>query len=183
MNDEMKENEKNLPEELPVPEDFYGLLTDGYRALLHRKIEELNVPKVNIARYFDITLQTLRKWEYGPTLRLSTSAIDKFRPFICGEVDDLVRSQLHPRYLQSYSQSTLPDSIMFCMERISKVYDICAQRPEAGEEFIRKMDKAALAALQELLPPIVFHNRKDRENSHDNDDLKELEEQLSKQEK
>ena len=177
MNDEMKDKEKNLLEELPIPEDFYGLLTDGYRALFHRKIEELNVPKVNIARYFDITLQTLHKWEYGPTLRLSVGAIEKFRPFICGEVDNLVRSQLHPRYQQTYSPSILPDSIMFCMERISKVYDICAQRPEAGEEFIRKMDKAALAALQELLPPLVFHSKK--EKSHDNDELKELEEQLS----
>ena len=180
MNEEMKNNEILLVEELPRPEDFYGLLTDGYRVLLHRKIEELRVPKVNIARYFDITLQTLHKWEYGPTLRLSASASEKFRPFICGEVDNLVKTQPHPRYGQAYSQSTLPDSIMFCMERISKVYDICAQRPEAGEEFIRKMDKAALSALQELLPPIVFHNKK--ENNHDDDELKELEKELSKQE-
>ena len=177
----MKDNDNKMPEELPIPEDFYGLLTDGYRALLHRKIEELNVPKVNIARYFDITLQTLHKWEYGPTLRLSASAIEKFRPFICGEVDNLVKSQLHPHYMQTYSQAILPDSIMFCMERISKVYDICAQRPEAGEEFIRKMDKAALAALQELLPPIVFRNKK--EYSCDNDELKELENEILKQEK
>ncbi len=182
MNNEMKENEKKFSEELPIPEDFYGLLTDGYRALLHRKIEELNVPKVNIARYFDITLQTLHKWEYGPTLRLSSSAIEKFRPFICGEVDNLVKSQLHPRYTQTYTPSTLPDSIMFCMERISKVYDICAQRPEAGEEFIRKMDKAALTALQELLPPIVFHIKSDAEKRHVNDDLIELEKQILQQE-
>ncbi len=179
MNDELKENEELLPKDLPLPEDFYGFLTDGYRVLLHRKVEELNVPKVNIARYFDITLQTLHKWEYGPTRRLSASATEKFRPFISGEVDDLVKSQLHPRYLHSYTPSTLPDSIMFCMERISKVYDICAQRPEAGEEFIRKMDKAALAALQELLPPLVFHNKKEDECLHDNADLIALEEQLS----
>ena len=180
MNNKMKENENKVSEELPIPEEFYGLLTDGYRALFHRKIEELNVPKVNVARYFDITLQTLHKWEYGPTLRLSASAIEKFRPFICGEVDNLVKSQLHPRYQQTYSQSTLPDSIMFCMERISKVYDICAQRPEAGEEFIRKMDKAALAALQELLPPIVFRNKK--ENKHEHDELIELKNELLNQE-
>ncbi len=183
MNEDLQENENLQAEELPMPENFYGLLTDGYRALFHRKIVELNVPKVNIARYFDITLQTLHKWEYGPTLRLSASASEKFRPFICGEVDNLVKTQPHPRYGHAYSQSTLPDSIMFCMERISKVYDICAQRPEAGEEFIRKMDKAALAALQELLPPIVFHNKKNKGNKQDNDDLIELEEQLALQNK
>jgi hypothetical protein len=68
------------------------------------------------------------------------------------------------------------------MERISKVYDICAQRPEAGEEFIRKMDKAALTALQELLPPIVFHTKSDAEKRHVNDDLIELEKQILQQE-
>ncbi len=173
-----QKDDNEFVENLPLPEDFYGILTDGYRALFQRKIEELNVPKVNIARYFDITLQTLHKWEYGPTQRLSASASEKFRPFICGEVDTLVKLQSHARYPQNYTQVTLPDSIMFCMERISKVYDICAQRPEAGEEFIRKMDKAALAALQELLPPIVFHNRK--ENAEDEEDLDDLEEIIKK---
>ena len=177
MNAKLKSDDFLKEEFLPRPEDFYGILTDGYRALFHRKIEELKVSKVNIARYFDITLQTLHKWEYGPTVRLSASAIEKFRPFICGEVDALVKSQTHPRFGQNYTQVTLPDSIMFCMERISKVYDICAQRPEAGEEFIRKMDKAALAALQELLPPIVFQNK--NEKTDDDEELEELEDSLA----
>ncbi len=55
---------------------------------------------------------------------------------------------------------------MFCMERISKVYDICAQSPETGEEFIRKMDKAAITALRELLPPMMFPTELKKTGNH-----------------
>ena len=159
---------------LPRPEDFHGILTEGYRELFRRKIAELKVPKMNVARYFDITLQTLHKWAYGPTNRLSASTSEKFRPFICGDVDSLVKSQNRPRHIQEYTQSTLlPDSLMFCMERISKVYDICAQRPETGEEFIRKMDKAAITALRELLPPIMFPFQNDKGDEENQEEFHE----------
>ena len=68
----------------------------------------------------------------------------------------LVKSQIRPGHASQETHPILPDSIMFCMERISKVYDICAQSPRTGEEFIRKMDKAAITALRELLPPMMF---------------------------
>ncbi|MBR4674931.1 MAG: hypothetical protein IKP00_10745 [Victivallales bacterium] len=166
MSNTKRKNEMSQSDDLPFPDDFYGVLTDGFRKLLRHKIAELNVSKMNVARYFDITPQTLHKWEYGPTYRLSASTCEKFRPFICGEVDMLVKSQIRPGHASQQPHPILPDSIMFCMERISKVYDICAQSPETGEEFIRKMDKAAISALRELLPPMMFRGfaQKEKEN-------------------
>lgn len=133
-----------------VQDGFNGVITEELRCKLVEKIDALGVPKHCIAHFFGITVSTLQKWEKGVTSRCSISAREKFLPFLAGEFDDYILGKEWMPANVSYT-GALPDKMLLCMERISQIYDICSRTPEMRNEFVSRMDKAAVKAMHDLM--------------------------------
>lgn len=134
--------------------DFDGLITEEIRQRLVKKVSDLDVPKYLVARFFGITSSTLHKWLKGPTVRCSVSTRNIIMPFINGECDDCFNGGGITDSCLDYT-TQYPDKVMMCMERISKMYDICSNSPHISKEFISRMDKAAFEAMKELMPSVI----------------------------
>lgn len=129
---------------------FDGRFTDQIRQILRRKRIELGLPYHRAARFLGVNWSTFRKWEQGPTECCELYCRNKLENFINGKYDNQLRELYHRRHMRGYSE-IMPNVISECMERVTNAYRLCRQRPELRKDLLQQVDKAALAALQNLI--------------------------------
>lgn len=134
-----------------LPELFDGNLTPEIIEMLKFKVTTLGVSKAYIAKFFGITPSTLHKWISGQTSRCGAYTRSKLIPFLKGEYDFYIKSH-RKNDDDSFVINSLPDNMLLCMERISRIYDYCSKSEIMKQRFIEKMDTAAFSALIELIP-------------------------------
>ena len=134
-----------------LPDVFDGKMNPEFVELLRSKIAQLGMPKSYVAKLLGISVATIRKWLNNETTRCSSVARLKLMRFIKGDYDRYVKGQKKADG-KIYSIGELPDNMLLCMERISRIYDYCSKSEEMREAFIEHMDKAAFNALMALIP-------------------------------
>ena len=134
-----------------LPEVFDGNMSPEFVELLRSKIDSLGMPKSYVAKVLGISVATMRKWLNNETTRCSSVARLKLMRFIKGEYDRYLKG---PKKADGkiYTIGELPDNMLLCMERISRIYDYCSKSEEMREAFVEHMDKAAFNALMALIP-------------------------------
>ncbi|MBQ7651996.1 MAG: hypothetical protein IJS15_13610 [Victivallales bacterium] len=134
-----------------LPDVFDGKMNPEIVEMLRSKIASLGLPKSYIAKVLGISVQTIRKWLNSETARCSSVARLKLMRFLNGEYDRYLNGQRKAEE-KIYSIGELPDNMLLCMERISRIYDYCSKSEEMREAFVERMDKAAFNALMALIP-------------------------------
>ena len=153
MVDEHEGNAKSLPEV------FDGKMNPDVVEMLRSKIASLGMPKSYIAKVLGISVATIRKWLNSETTRCSSVARLKLVRFLNGDYDRYLKGQRKTEE-KIYSIGELPDNMLLCMERISRIYDYCSKSEEMREAFVERMDKAAFNALMSLIPDAEENNDK-----------------------
>ncbi len=134
-----------------LPEVFDGKMNPEVIELLRYKIASVGMPKSYIAKVLGVSSATMRKWLNNETTRCSSVARLKLMRFLKGDYDHYMKGEKRADETR-YSIRELPDNLLLCMERISRIYDYCSKSEEMRTEFVERMDKAAFNALMALIP-------------------------------
>ena len=123
-----------------------GQFSEDVLAMFKERVMQSGMTKCALANRFGVSPITLHKWLTGGTHRCSLSSRQKITSFLGEEIPiPAGKSFQYNRSLQPF-----PDSILLCMERISKAYDLCNTSEDNSRDFIGIMDHAALEALKRL---------------------------------
>jgi len=143
---------EDLEQDLKALSDgFDGTLSPELITMLKQKIASLGMPKSYIARVLGVSPATIRKWINNETTKCTSVTRLKLVRFLKGEYDGHIKGQKKTEE-RVYSIGELPDNMLLCMERISRIYDYCSKSEQMREEFVERMDKAAFNALMALIP-------------------------------
>ena len=134
-----------------LPELFDGRMNPELVEMLRYKIASLGMPKSYIAKILGVSVATIRKWLNGETSRCAAIVRLKLMHFLKGEYDYYIKGR-RKNEDSLYSIGELPDNMLLCMERISRIYDYCSKNDQMRQAFVERMDKAAFNALIDIIP-------------------------------
>ena len=115
---------------------FTGKFTEEHRRLLRAKRLDLGLSLKQLEDLLGIHCSTIRKWEAGITSQCHPRHVRPVAKFFAGGFDRALQTARH----QVQAQTSLPDQIARCLERLGKAYQLLAiQSPQLAAELLEEL--------------------------------------------
>lgn len=136
---------------LPSPLPFTGRFTPEHRQRLYQLRQRLGLSYQELAKFFNMSWSTFRKWENGETPTCHPRHVSLVRGLLNGEYDERLHASHEPIENLLDSWRRMPALMHQCMERIASTYDLCQNNPEVCANLVERLNLASSLAIGKLL--------------------------------
>lgn len=110
---------------------FNGSFDTESREAFRAKREKHGLSRFALAKLLGVDVVTVRRWECGPTVKVTGMAKDIIGAFLSGEIDQrLSGSSVSERRIR------VPQPLLKRIENMASVYALCAEYPELQAELV-----------------------------------------------
>ena len=115
---------------------FNGCFDAESREAFRAKRERHGLSRCELARLLGVEVVTIRRWECGPTVKVTAMAREIIETFLSGRIDGRLTGTA-----SSERRIKVPKPILRRIENLASVYSLCAEYPEMQAELISSLKK------------------------------------------